>query len=61
MVMGVGRGEGGRPWPLWILKMVVFLVSSGKKEISPLLASTPGNLWKNLLVGPPWKKSFRRP
>jgi len=34
-----GRSRGG-PWPLWIFKiaakMVVLLVSSGKKQISPL-------------------------
>jgi len=47
--MGVGRRGQGRAWPLWILKygiflwnfsakMVVFLVSRGRNEISPLLA-----------------------
>jgi len=49
--MGVGRGGRGS-WPPWILKysaeMVVFLVSSGKNQVSPLLAT-------------PWKKTFRRP
>jgi len=46
--MGVERGQS----PPWILKFstktVVFLVSSGKNQTSPLLAPT-------------WKKSFRRP
>jgi len=39
--MGVG-GETGGAWPPWILKIsakkVVFLVSSGRKQTSPLLA-----------------------
>jgi len=41
--MGVGRG----PWPPWMLtflaKYIVFLVLSGKKQFSPLLAPH----WKN--------------
>jgi len=36
------EGGQGRPWTPWILKIsakkVVFLVSSGKNQISPLLA-----------------------
>jgi len=39
--MGVGRGEQGGAWLPWIFKIsakkVVFLVSRGKKQISPLL------------------------
>jgi len=41
MTMGVGRGAREGLDPLWILKIlakrVVFLVSSGKKQVSPLL------------------------
>jgi len=42
MNMGVGRGKQGGLWlSPWILKFsakkVVFLVSSGKNQISPLL------------------------
>ena len=60
----MGSSEGGQGAPLpWILKIsaknVVFLLSSGKKQISPLLPSLE-KFWKNLQV-PPWKKSFRRP
>jgi len=55
--MGVGRG---RPWILkFSAKKVVFLVLSGKNQISPLLALLE-KLRKNHLVGP-WKKFFRRP
>jgi len=35
-------------------KKVVFVVSSGKKQISPLLAP-PRKIWKNPLVPPPGK------
>jgi len=59
--MGVGRGRqsspGGAPSILKSsAKKVVFLLSSGKNQISPLLTpleKSPGGL--------PWKKSFRRP
>jgi len=58
--MGVGRGA----WPLWILKILakkfVFLVSSGKKQILPLLAPIKKFL-KNPLVLPPWKKILPTP
>jgi len=37
-------------------KKVDFLVSSGKKTISPLLASLMEKFWKNPLVAPPGKK-----
>jgi len=61
--MGVGR-EGRGAFPPWTLKVlekkVVFLVFSGKKQISPLLAS-PGKNFEKSPSGPPWKKSFRRP
>jgi len=43
-----------------IAKKVVFLVSSGKKQISPLLALPLEKFWINPLVSP-LKKSFRRP
>jgi len=39
-------------------KKPVSLVSSGKKQISPLLP--PRKTWKNPLLPPPWKNSFRR-
>jgi len=60
--MGVGRGRGGA-WPPWILKFLekkfVFLVLSGKKQISLLLAP-PGKI---LEISPsaPLETSFRRP
>jgi len=61
--MGVGRGAGG----IWLphgfrkcqKKEVVFLLSSGKKQNSPLLAS-PGKILKKSPGAPTWKKSFRR-
>jgi len=46
MTMGVGKGQGGvgPPWVLKLLvKKVVFSISTGKNQISPLLV-------------PPWKK-----
>jgi len=56
--MGVGRGQG-RPWPPWILKFsakrVVFLVLSGKKQISQLL-TPPGKILENPLMPPPLEK-----
>jgi len=56
--------EGGKG-PLdceYFRKKVVFFVSSGKKQILPLLPPpTYKNYWKNPLVPHPWKKSFRRP
>ena len=53
--MGVGRkGQGGKT-PFWILKFsakkVVFLVLSGKKQFSLLLAPLE-KFWKNPLVAP---------
>jgi len=47
MHMGVGRGEQRGILKL-LAKKGVFSISSGKKQISPLLTA-------------PWKKSFRRP
>ena len=48
----------GPPWILKILaKKVIFLVSSGKKQISAPLEK----FLKNPLVAPSWKISFRRP
>jgi len=48
----------GRPWSLWILKAsaekAVFLASSGKKQVSPLLAALPKNFGKSS-GGPPGK------
>jgi len=42
-------------------KKVIFLVSNGKKRISPLLASPKKILGKSPSAPPSWKKSFRRP
>jgi len=44
----------------YLAKEVVFLVLSGKKQISLLLAS-PWKNFKKSPSGPPWKKSYRRP
>jgi len=56
-------GEGGAKTP-WILKLlakkVVFPISRGKNQISPLLVPPEKILGKSP-TGPPWKKSFRRP
>jgi len=41
-------------------KNAVFLISSGKKQISPLLLPVEKPL-ENPLVAPPWKNSFRSP
>ena len=52
--MGIGRGQEdlGPTWILTILaKKIVFLVSSGKKQPSPLLTPLE-NFWKNALVPP---------
>jgi len=59
--MGVGRGETRPPWILKIsAKRVVFLVSSGKKQISPLFAHLE-KFWKNPLVPPPLGKILPTP
>ena len=62
--MDVGRGKGGLV-PLWILKisakLVLFFVSVGKKQISPLLAPPPWKSFGKVSWWIPWKKSFRRP
>jgi len=54
-----GRQKGGMGLP-WILKIpakkVVFSISRGKKQISPLLA-----FLGKIPYWPPWKKSFQRP
>ena len=61
-----GRRKGGKgaSAPPWILKFsarkVVFLVFSGKNQISLLLAP-PGKISEKSPSVPPWKKSFRRP
>jgi len=57
--MDVGRGA----YPPRILKLlpkkVVFSISRGKKQISPLLPLTPEQNWENpVLPPPPGKKSF---
>jgi len=58
---GMGAGKGGRnglgplDYENFSKKMVVFLVSSGKK-ISPLLAPPLGKFGKNPLVVPPESK-----
>jgi len=62
--MGVGKGRQGRPWsPPGFLKFqqkkVDFLVSKGKKQISPLLP--PYKNFGKFPWWPPWKKFFRRP
>jgi len=54
--MGVGR-EGARP--PWILKLlakkVVFPISRGKKQISPLLRPPWKKFWENPQLSPPGK------
>jgi len=57
--MGVGKGAGGTWFLKFLEKMVVFFVSSGKKQIPPLFAPLQ-IFWKNPLVSP-WKKNFRGP
>jgi len=60
--MGVGTGGQGPPLILKLLaKKVVFSISGGKKQISPLLAPPWKKFWENPPLAPPWKKSFRRP
>jgi len=59
--MGVGKGGLGPPWILKLLaKKVIFSISRGKKQMSPLLAPLEEILGKSP-TAPPWKKSFRRP
>jgi len=72
---GSEGGEGeveASPWILYfdvfllkvLAKKVVFSVSSGWNEISPLLVPLENPfsyLWKNPQLPLPWKKSFRRP
>ena len=54
--MGVGWGGQGVPFPPWILKLIakniIFSISRGKKQISPLLAPPWKNLWENPLLAP---------
>jgi len=52
----VGRGQEFENFS----QSAVFLVSSSKKQISPLLAPLEKILEKST-SGPSWKKSFRRP
>ena len=60
--MGVRRGGLSPPWILKLLaKKVVFSISRGKKQISPLLPPPGKHLGKIPYCPPPWKKSFRRP
>jgi len=58
--MGVGKGGLGGAVPRLdfecLAKKVVFLVSSGKNQISPFLA-TPGKIWEKSPSGPPGKIS----
>jgi len=58
-----GGAEGAKA-PLWILKLlakkVVFSISRGKKQISPLLAP-PGKAFVKIPYWSPWKISFQRP
>jgi len=62
--MGVGRGGRGRPWPPRILKLlakkVVFSISRGKNQISPLLAP-PGKNFGKIPYWPPLEKIFPTP
>jgi len=59
--MGVGSGTCSPGfWNFQQLK-VVFLVSTEKNQISPLLAPPWKNLGKIPYCLPPWKKSFRSP
>jgi len=58
--MGVGRGDLATPWILKISsKKVIFLISSGKKQIT-LLLSPLEKFWKNPLV-PPLEKILPTP
>jgi len=53
--MGVGRGPEGAKVPLiltMLAKKVILLISSGKKQISPLLAP-PGKILKKSPSGLP--------
>jgi len=53
--------EGGALALLWILKISakkVALISRGRKQISPLLAPSPGKILEKSHIVPPWKKSF---
>jgi len=57
--MGVGGGQGGALPSLYFenfikIKKVVFLVLSGKKQISPLLTPLE-KIWNNSLLSPPGK------
>jgi len=56
------EGGAGRPWTHWILKIlakkVVSLVTSGKKQILPHLAS-PRKILEKSPRDPSWQKSFR--
>jgi len=58
------EGEPGGFGPRWILKLlakkVVFSISRGKNQISPLLTPLE-KILSNPPTCPPWKKSFRRP
>jgi len=61
--MGVGRGEREAlaPWILKLLaKKVVFSISRGKKQISPLLAP-PGKNFGKIPYWPPLEKIFPTP
>jgi len=45
-------------WNYYWQKKVVFSISRGKKQISPLLPPLWKKFWENLLLAPLWKKSF---
>jgi len=52
-----GQGRGKPPWILKILaKKVVFPISRGEKQISPLLAPSWNKFWENPLLPFPGKK-----
>ena len=54
--MGVSEGGSRDPWILKIpAKKILFLISSGKKQISPLLPPPFEKFWKNALIPPPEK------
>jgi len=56
LAMGVGKWAGGF-WPPWILKLlakkVVFSISRGKNQISPLFAPPDKNFGKFPYCPPP--------
>jgi len=55
-----GFRKGGRNLKI-SAKNAVFIISSGKKQISPRLAHPRKTFGKKSTSGPPWKNSLRRP